>query len=705
MKTNVLVFAWLVTSCCIDVCAAEKPLKVYILVGQSNMQGHAQVRTFEHIGMDPKTAPILDELLNADGSPRSCEQVWISSIGHDGGETERHGQLIAGYGAAGREPKIGPEYTFGIYMQKFVKEPILIIKTAWGGKSLNTDFRPPSAGPYEFDEQQLQNLKKQGKDIEKVKAERAKATGRYYGLMVNHVRNVLSNIKRVYPDYDPKAGYELSGFVWFQGWNDMVDRGTYPDRSSPGGYDQYSKVLAHFIRDVRKDLSAPDMPFVIGVMGVGGPVENYGPDQQRYKSVHDEFRKAMAAPAAMPEFMGNVTAVLTEKYWDAQLSELSARWGKINSKRRSLNQDKTLEDGERKEALHAFTSDLFTPEELKALQVGKSNAEYHYLGSAKIMAQIGKAFAEALAEETTPVTLPRIEVTPITEPPCSYCSTQHLKSLIGPNDRVIAWLRAAHNGGAFPIRHFLSAPRVVNDTYGLFYYDPDGGYVAAFEKDYGYKLHGWRRGVMVVQGKDGTLWSALTGKAFSGPQKGEQLERIPSMVTNWNYWLMLHPESTTYDLFDGKKYETKPLPTEMSQLAKASMNKVDGRLDAMTNVLGVEFASEQKAFPLDRLPERACLLDEVDEQAVAVFWYRRTKTAVAFDRRIDGRKLTFYADDISPESAPFKDKETRTRWSLAGRGIDGPLRGTELKWIKSIQCRWYAWSSEYPETKVHDSSK
>ena len=143
---------------------------------------------------------------------------------------------------------------------------------------------------------------------------------------------------------------------------------------------------------------------------------------------------------------------------------------------------------------------------------------------------------------------------PITEPPCSYCSTQHRMSHIHDDDRVISWLRAAHNGGAFPIRYFRSGPRVVNDTYGLFFYDPDGDYTAAYEKDYGYKMYGWRRGVMVVQTKDGTLWSALTGIAISGPQKGQRLKRIPSLVMDWGYWMMLHPESTTYDLFDGKTY-------------------------------------------------------------------------------------------------------------------------------------------------------
>ncbi len=195
---------------------------------------------------------------------------------------------------------------------------------------------------------------------------------------------------------------------------------------------------------------------------------------------------------------------------------------------------------------------------------------------------------------------------PLTEPPCSYCSTQQRKGLILPHDRVIAWLRGAHNGGAVPLRHFLSGPRVINDTYGLFFYDPDGGYVAAYKKDYGYSFYGWRDGVMVVKGPDGSLWSALSGRAFSGPKQGQRLQRIPSLVTEWDYWLMLHPESTAYDLFDGKKYKEVSLPTETHPEARRSMGKADPRLGAMTNVLGSRNRRSVQSLCLGR-PSRTSL--------------------------------------------------------------------------------------------------
>lgn len=375
-----------------------KPLKVFILAGQSNMQGHAHVRTMDAMALNPKTAPILQEMRREDGSARICEKAWISSIGS--ADVEQIGQLTSGFGADARGPKIGPEFTFGIYMEKLLDEPILIIKTAWGGKSLNTDFRPPSAGPFEFNAKQLEAFNKQGKDVETIKAEKIKATGYYYRQMTEHVTQVLSDIKRVYPDYDVKRGYELAGFVWFQGWNDMVDQGTYPNRGTPGGYDQYSEVLAHFIRDVRKDLSAPMLPFVIGVIGVGGPTSEYGPDQQRYKDTHQSFRDAMAAPAALPEFQGNVVAVLTENYWDMELIALRARESALKPKTDEINsamKEGRLTRDAGKAALDKLYAETFTPQELVVLKDSVSNAEYHYLGSARIMAQIGKGFAEALA--------------------------------------------------------------------------------------------------------------------------------------------------------------------------------------------------------------------------------------------------------------------------------------------------------------------
>lgn len=189
--------------------SVAKPLKVFILAGQSNMQGWFGVSTLDSMADDPKTAPILKEMRDAEGKPHVCKNAWISSIGCAGDDTtEQKGKLTVGFGAD--QDRFGPEFPFGIYMEKLLGEPILLIKTSWGGKSLHTDFRPPSAGPYVWSDFELTQCKRRGDDLEKDKADKVKATGVYYRLMIEHVRKVLADIKRVVPEYDPQQGYELA---------------------------------------------------------------------------------------------------------------------------------------------------------------------------------------------------------------------------------------------------------------------------------------------------------------------------------------------------------------------------------------------------------------------------------------------------------------------------------------------------------------
>jgi hypothetical protein len=151
-------------------------------------------------------------------------------------------------------------------------------------------------------------------DRKKWQEDKDAASGVFYRMMIEHVQRVLADPKRVCPEYDQKAGFELAGFVWLQGFNDLVDGQTYPN----GNYEEYSRLMSHFIRDVRKDLSAPKMPFVIGVLGVDGE-----------KNVN--FRKAMAAPADMPEFKGNVIAVDTAPFWDYDIAAAQPKQGEYDN--------------------------------------------------------------------------------------------------------------------------------------------------------------------------------------------------------------------------------------------------------------------------------------------------------------------------------------------------------------------------------------
>lgn len=374
--------------------AVAKPLKVFILAGQSNMQGHAKVETFDYIGDDPATAPLLKEMRDAEGKPRICDKVWISTIGCLGDAysdlTEKTGPLTVGFGAP--EGKIGPEFLFGITLEKRLGEPILLIKTAWGGRSLHTDFRPPSAGPYV---PVGEEARKWAEKPER-KAKNDEATGVYYRAMVAHIKKVLADPKRVCPAYDESQGYELAGFIWFQGFNDLVSSDTYPPK--PGekvrDYSKYGIWLGDLIRDVRKDLAAPRMPVVIGVLGVDGLKAN-----EHTKA----FRVAMAAPAALPEFAGNVKAIETAPFWSEELGAIAEKKEKVSQmayllksrNKKEANADGSMNEQQQRAFVKDYEAKLISPAEAATWKRGASNGGYHYLGCAKTFALIGKSFAEA----------------------------------------------------------------------------------------------------------------------------------------------------------------------------------------------------------------------------------------------------------------------------------------------------------------------
>ncbi len=242
------------------------PVKVFVLAGQSNMEGQGMIRgekpgTLESLLKDPASAPHFKHLVDAQGKWVVRDDVWIWYLGRTGG-------LTVGYSP--KEDAIGPELQFGHLMGDACESPVLLIKTAWGGKSLAKDFRPPSAGG---------------------------EVGPFYTQMLGHVKEVLANLKTLFPRYDGQ-GYEIAGFGWHQGWNDRVNQ-AYND--------EYERNLTHFIRDVRKDLGVPKLPFVIAETGMTGPEEKH----PRALSL----MKAQAAVAEVPEFKGNVAFVGTKDFW------------------------------------------------------------------------------------------------------------------------------------------------------------------------------------------------------------------------------------------------------------------------------------------------------------------------------------------------------------------------------------------------------
>lgn len=190
---------------------ARKPVKVFILAGQSNMEGKAKVGLLEYQAQQPATRDLFKHLRKNDKWIER-DDVWIKFL-------DRKGKLTVGYGS----PKcIGPELEFGNVVGDHYAEPVLLIKTAWGGRSLFRDFRSPSAGlpPAAVLEKMLAELKKRKPDatLEDVK----KPFGASYRAMLEEVNGTLANLKGLFPNLADR-GHEIAGFVWFQGWNDMIN--------------------------------------------------------------------------------------------------------------------------------------------------------------------------------------------------------------------------------------------------------------------------------------------------------------------------------------------------------------------------------------------------------------------------------------------------------------------------------------------------
>jgi len=212
---------------------AQRPLKVFILAGQSNMEGQGEMTSGAQgnltymVQNDPNGT--YQHLVDGDGDWVIRDDVWIWY--KRGGSVVVKGGLSAGYGVNGH--CIGPEMQFGHVIGDAYEDQVLLIKTAWGGKSLAVDFRPPSSG------------------YDKPPAAPGDQ-GYYYKEMLDIVADVLDNLATHFPAYQGQ-GYEIVGFGWHQGWNDRVNQGFN---------DQYEQNMANFIRDVRKDLGVADLPFV-----------------------------------------------------------------------------------------------------------------------------------------------------------------------------------------------------------------------------------------------------------------------------------------------------------------------------------------------------------------------------------------------------------------------------------------------------------
>lgn len=344
VSSVVLPFAFLMLLMTDVFAAGADTVKVFILAGQSNMEGKAPNKLLDFQAAAPATRDLFKHLRKGD--------QWVVRDDAFIKFLNRKGPLTIGYGSPN---STGAELEFGTMMADHFDEPVLLIKTAWGGHSLVEKFRSPSAG-YPNDEilnkQLVQAQDKVKKNNEEKKKDDPlptmndikKGYGVSYRDMLAEVQQTRGNYETLFPELKGKK-LELAGFVWFQGWNDMY-----------GGQDEYSSNIKHFIKDVRKDLEAPNLPFVIAAMGQNGSK----PAEGAMLTVRD----AQMSMNQVPEFKGNVKAFRTDLLVDKAAEELYPTW----------------------------------KENVEVWQQTGGDHPYHYLGSAIWFNRIGHAIGDAMLE-------------------------------------------------------------------------------------------------------------------------------------------------------------------------------------------------------------------------------------------------------------------------------------------------------------------
>ncbi len=268
-------------------CPADGKLKIFIVSGQSNMVGFGQLAgspgTMEtYVKSNPKD---YGHLVDKAGKPVVRDDVWIVNLSYE--DKKKQGWLTTGYGAS--DGHIGPEYGFGLMVGDYYEDPVLIIKSAWGGRSLSHNFLSPRAKDYP-------------------KPEKDGDAGFQYAEVLRHVKEITGNLKKYFPGYSGK-GFEIIGFGWHQGWNDRI---------SQPAVDVYEGNMVNFVKDMRKDLGIANLPFVIANTGMGGWDI---PETARYKKKVEKLMVAQLALADAkkhPEFKGNVAGVETRGFQRSQ---------------------------------------------------------------------------------------------------------------------------------------------------------------------------------------------------------------------------------------------------------------------------------------------------------------------------------------------------------------------------------------------------
>jgi len=119
-------------------------------------------------------------------------------------------------------------------------------------------------------------------------------------------------------------------------------------------------------------------------------------------------------------------------------------------------------------------------------------------------------------------------------------------------------------------------------------------------------------------------------------------------------------------------------------------------------VVGLELAGDARAYPTNLLSLHEVVNDVVGGTPVVVTWCPLCITALAFERRVEERELTFGVSGyLYSRNLVLFDRESGSLWSqLLGGAVTGERRGTKLRGVPIVHETWEAWRSKHPHSRV-----
>jgi hypothetical protein len=296
-----------------------KKVKVFLLLGQSNMVGMGKIKggegSLEHAVKEKKKYPYLvDEAGNWSERPE-VRFVRVMQGRGGGGMQQFNNEWMT----VAKCKTIGPEFGLAHLVGDAMDAPVMILKSCIGNRSLSWDLLPPGSERFEFVIKDRAGVEKkmvyagykekpESWEMDSAKGLKTEPApwvdksgkpidwyaGKQYDDDISYAKKVLSELDKYYPG---AQGYEVAGFFFWQGEKDA---------GNPGHAAKYEENLVRFIKAVRKEFNAPNAKFVLGTIGesVKGSGGNGGKVLEGHLAVDGTSGK-------YPEFKGNVATIYT----------------------------------------------------------------------------------------------------------------------------------------------------------------------------------------------------------------------------------------------------------------------------------------------------------------------------------------------------------------------------------------------------------